>query len=91
MNEARERLIDSLAAALTPVTRPGKTMPTIIMWLCGAALFSVVTPAECSVAAQATMMNQATIAANRQPTITSHREARYCLIVTPFSTTEACR
>ena len=42
MNRPREQLIDSLAAGLTPVTKPGQTTPTIVMWLCGAALLSVV-------------------------------------------------
>src|SRR4029079_17376668 len=60
-------------------------------WAASAASRIVVIPAEWSVAAHATMMNQATIAANRHPMMTSHREARYCLAVTPFSTTDACR
>src|SRR5262245_37149060 len=48
-------------------------------------------PAECNVAAQATTMNQATTAANRQPMMTSSRDVGYWRAVTPFSTIDAWR
>src|ERR1019366_3483069 len=49
------------------------------------------TPCAYKVAAHATTMNHATMSVNRQPRITSHREALYSRAVIPFSTIDDCR